>query len=96
MISLVYIIFTSSQLAGVIAPYSISTILTNGIPWQLSVAVGIPLFVGGVLFTSYAKPSDNYDGDAATIYSTQPPMYEALAGEVNPRADELREAEGSR
>jgi MFS family permease len=54
-------IAAATKIAGVFAPYSISTILTTGYPWQLSVCVGVPLLVGAVFFAKFSLNTRTYE-----------------------------------
>lgn len=76
----------ASRVAGVFAPYSITSILTFGVPWQMSVAVGVPLCVGAAFFSVYSHDTAHYDSDnTATVFSPVGPLYEEQEAFLNPR-----------
>jgi hypothetical protein len=76
----------ASRVAGVFAPYSITSILTFGVPWQMSVAVGVPLCVGAAFFSVYSHETAHYDSDnTATVFSPVGPLYEEQEAFLNPR-----------
>ena len=75
----------ASRIAGVFAPYSITSILTFGAPWQMSVAVGVPLLVGAAFFTRCSHETSDYDSDnTATVFSPVGPLYEEQEAFLDP------------
>ena len=79
-------ISAASRIAGVFAPYSITSILTFGEPWQMSVAVGVPLCVGAAFFSVYSQETAQFDADnTTTIFSPVAPLYEEQEAFLNPR-----------
>ena len=80
------LISAASRVAGVFAPYSITSILTFGAPWQMSVAVGVPLCVGAAFFSVYSQETAQYDSDqAASVFSPVGPLYEEQEAFLDPR-----------
>ena len=77
----------STKIAGVFAPFSIASILTNGSPWQLSVCVGIPMFVGAILFAVFARETSSFEPDAI-IFSPIAPFKETSTREQQPPSNE--------
>jgi len=52
-----------TKVAGIWAPYIVTTILTAGSLYQLSIAVGVPLIIGAGLFTLFGSDVKSFEPD---------------------------------
>lgn len=57
-------ISASTKVAGVVAPYFITNVISFGFLWQISVIAGVPLLVGACIFTKFARETRTFEPDA--------------------------------